>query len=187
MVTENKGTQQIESDRLILRRFKKTDATDMLRYWISIPDVQKNYGEPVYNSLVEVEVLLDKWITSYTNNDCYRWAIILKDSNINIGQIGFYKVNNRHRKLDVEYCIGKKFWKNGYATEALKSVIDYTFNNTMYNRIQAFHRSKNATSGLVLRKAGMKYEGTLRQSILHDNVFDDCLMYSILKEENSND
>jgi ribosomal-protein-alanine N-acetyltransferase len=50
-----------------------------------------------------------------------------------------------------------------------------------YNRIQAFHTKKNPASGKVLLKAGMKYEGTLRQSFLYD----DCIMYAILKEEYS--
>lgn len=183
MVIDNKGTQHIETERLILRRFKRSDSTDMLKYWISIAEVQENYGEPVYKTKVEINEVLDKWISSYDNYDFYRWAIILKDSKINIGQIAFYKVNSRNHKVDVEYCIGKEFWGNGYATEALKGVINDTFKNMSYNRIQAFHRSENKSSGRVLEKAGMKYEGTLRQNILHEDVFDDCLMYAILKEE----
>lgn len=183
MAIVNKGTQRIETERLVLRRFEMSDARDMLKYWISIPEVQENYGEPVYQTKAEVNEVLNKWISDYDNHDFYRWAIILKDSKNNIGQIAFYKVNSRHHKVDVEYCIGKDFWGNGYATEALRGVINYTFKNINYNRIQAFHRSKNKSSGRVLEKAGMKYEGTLKQYILHNNIFDDCLIYAILKEE----
>lgn len=179
----NLGTQPIETERLILRRFERSDVSDMIKNWISIPEVQNNYGEPVYETICQVNDLLDKWVYSYSNNEFYRWAIILKDLGINIGQIAFYKVNSKHHNADVEYCIGKAFWGQGYATEALLEVNRYAFEHMNYNRIQAFHRSKNNPSGRVLEKVGMKYEGTLKQYLLHNGEFDDCIMYAILKEE----
>ncbi|MDD4155391.1 MAG: GNAT family N-acetyltransferase [Candidatus Cloacimonetes bacterium] len=106
---------------------------------------------------------------------------MLKEANVNIGQISFYKVESKNEKLDVEYCISESYWGKGYATEALKAVVKYGFEYMNYNRIQAFHTKKNPASGKVLLKAGMKYEGTLRQSFLYD----DCIMYAILKEEYS--
>lgn len=38
---------------------------------------------------------------------------------------------------------------------------------------------------LILIKSGMQYEGTLRQYLLHNDSFDDCIMYAALKEEYS--
>lgn len=183
VIVNSIGTQLIETDRLILRRFMYSDLDDMLEHWISLTEVQKNYGEPVYTTIDETMNLLDKWISSYDKEDFYRWAIISKESGLNIGQIAFYKVNSKNQYVDVEYCIGKEYWGNGYATEALKGVINFVFNKMNFNRVQAFHRSKNITSGRVLEKAGMKYEGRLKQYVLHNGVFDDCIMYAILKEE----
>jgi len=42
---------------------------------------------------------------SYNNNEFYRWAIILKRTNENIGQIAFYLVDSKNQRADVEYCI----------------------------------------------------------------------------------
>lgn len=160
-----------------------SDADQMIRNWISNPDVQNNDGEPVYVSKQEVDTLLGKWIDKYQNDDFYKWAIELNDSHENIGQIAFYKVNKENFYLDVEYCVGKPYWGNGYATEALTAVIDYAFEKMEYNRVQAFHRSKNQPSGRVLEKAGMKIEGILRKFLFHNNNFDDCVLYAVLKEE----
>ena len=44
------GTQKIETQRLILRPFAEGDACDMLELWIADPDVQSEYGEPVYET-----------------------------------------------------------------------------------------------------------------------------------------
>jgi ribosomal-protein-alanine N-acetyltransferase len=179
----NIGTQCIETDRLILRKFKSIDAEDMIKNWISHPVVQNNYGEPIYTTTEEVSKVLENWISSYSNLEFYRWAIILKETNINIGQIAFYKVDSNNQNLDVEYCIGESYWGKGYATEALKAVMKYGFEKMYYNRIQAFHRRQNPSSGQVLIKSGMQYEGTLRQYLLHNDSFDDCIMYAALKEE----
>ena len=56
------GTQTIETERLILRKFKDGDVDDMYNNWASNPKVQLDYGEPVYSSKEEVMELLDKWI-----------------------------------------------------------------------------------------------------------------------------
>lgn len=43
---KHNGTQTIETERLILRKFAYTDADDMLKYWISDPLVQFVYAKP---------------------------------------------------------------------------------------------------------------------------------------------
>jgi ribosomal-protein-alanine N-acetyltransferase len=68
-------------------------------------------------------------------------------------------------------------------TEAVSAIIDYGFNNLNLNRIQAMHFSGNDASGRVLIKAGMTYEGTLRQYVGTGNINYDCLMYSMLRSD----
>jgi RimJ/RimL family protein N-acetyltransferase len=51
------------------------------------------------------------------------------------------------------------------------------------NRIQARHMTKNPASGRVMQKVGMKYEGTLRQSLFRWGKFEDAAIYSILQDE----
>ncbi|WP_407307684.1 GNAT family N-acetyltransferase [Desulfosporosinus sp. SB140] len=177
------GTQSINTQRLILRRFEITDTQSTFHNWISDPEVQNNYGEETCNTISDTRQKLEKWICLYNNKEFYRWAIILKETNENIGQIAFYLVDSKNHRADVEYCIGQSYQRNGYAPEALKAVIEYGFKNLCLNRVQAFHRSKNGSSGKVLRKAGMKCEGTLKQYLIHNDEFDDCIMYAIIRDE----
>lgn len=183
MLLNHTGTQTIETQRLILRRFKRVDTESVFKTWLSDPAVQNNYGEKACNTIVEAQQIIDTWVSQYPNNEFYRWAIILKGANKNIGQIAFYLVDSKNQRADAEYCIGQSYWGNGYATEALNALIEYAFRYIRLNRVQAFHRSKNAASGKVLEKAGMKYEGTLKQYLIHNNEFDDCIMYAAIRHE----
>lgn len=53
MIT-NIGTLQIETERLILRKFEYTDDENILKYWISDPEIQSMYAEPIYTTKQEV-------------------------------------------------------------------------------------------------------------------------------------
>lgn len=183
MILNHVGTKTIETQRLILRRFELSDTKSIFQNWIGDPKVQNNYGEIACNNFKEAEEVISKWISQYHNKEFYRWTIILRETSENIGQIAFYIVDNKNQRADVEYCIGQSYWGNGYAAEALKAVIDYAFKYVCFNRVQAFHRSKNASSGKVLLKAGMKYEGILRGYLIHKNEFNDCVMYAIIRNQ----
>lgn len=100
MIT-NIGTKTIETEQLVLRRFEYNDSGTMMKNWVADEKIQSMYSEPVYNTLDEVNALLDKYISSYAKEDYYRWAIIEKTSNECIGQIAYFLVDNKNhfRKL----------------------------------------------------------------------------------------
>ena len=107
-----------ETERLVCRPFEMTDAADMLRNWASDPDIQTEYGEPVYADMTQVRELLSVYIYPDGEKSHCRWAIIEKVSGENIGQIAFCKVWEDCSAAEIEYCIGKRFWGRGYAGEA---------------------------------------------------------------------
>lgn len=179
----NIGTMEIETERLILRRFRYTDDDDMLKYWISDPKIQSLYSEPVYRTKQEVKELLDKYIHSYEKNDFYRWAITLKKTDECIGQIAYFLVDNNNHFAEIEYCIGSLFQRKGFATEATKAVIQYGFDKMNLHKVQICHKSINLPSRKVIEKCGFTYEGTLRDFFYQDGKYIDRLYYSILRDE----
>lgn len=179
----NIGTKEIETERLILRKFTYNDADDMLKYWAGDPGVQLMYCEPVYSSKKEVKELLDKYISSYEKDDYYRWAVIVKDTNECIGQIAYFLVDNKNNFAEIEYCIGSNFQKKGFATEACKAVINYGFKNIHLHKVQICHNSINMPSKKVIEKCGFHYDGTLRDYFYINGQYVDRLYYSILENE----
>lgn len=177
------GTQTLESDRLILRQFEYSDNEDMLINWVGDPKIQSLISEPVYTTKEEVKELLDKWISSYPKQDYYRWAVIEKSSNICIGMIAIFLVDNKNYFCEIEYALGGKFHRKGYATEAVRLVLDFAFNQVNFHKVQVCHKEGNIASQGVIRKSNFTYEGTLRDYFYMDGKFVSRLYYSMLKEE----
>lgn len=176
------GTMQIETERLILRKFQYTDDENMLKYWISDPAIQSMYSEPVYTTPQEVKELLDKYIGAYEKDDYYRWAITFKETGECIGQISYFLVDSNNHFAEIEYCIGRCFQRKNLATEATKTVIQYGFDKMNLHKVQICHNSINIPSQKVIEKCGFVYEGTLRDFFYMDGQYVDRLYYSILKE-----
>ena len=157
------GTQTIETARLILRRFLPEDAAGMLQNWVADPRVQPEYGEPVFETPDAVQGLLQRYLAGYTEPDFYRWAIILRETGQNIGQIAFCRVWEDCGTAEIEYCIGADFWGHGYAGEALDAVIKWTFAQTGFTKLEAYHRAANPKSGRVLQKSVMHRTETVER------------------------
>ena len=157
------GTQKIETKRLVLRQFLQEDARDLLELWIADPNVQSEYGEPVYETMEAVQALLDQWIARYAQPSFYRWAMIEKESGRCVGQIAFCRVYEDCRAAEIEYCVSAQRWGKGYAGEALQAVIDYIFENTDFAWLEAYHREENEKSGRVLQKSSMTVTGNVER------------------------
>lgn len=149
-----KDTFYIVSDRLILRPFGEEDLPDMCA-WASDPAVQLAYGEPVYPDEEAVAGLLRAYLAAYADPDCFRWVILLRETGEGIGQIGFCRVYPEMHTAEIEYCIAAHQWGKGYAGEALFSVIRWTFDQTDFTKLEAYHRAENRRSGRVLEKSCM--------------------------------
>lgn len=68
-------------------------------------------------------------------------------------------------------------------TESLQAVMDYLFDEVGMNRIEARHDPNNPHSGAVMKKCGMKYEGTMRQGDRNNQGICDACLYALLAEE----
>lgn len=163
------------------RPFRYSDADDMLRNWAADPDIQTEYGEPVYTDIAQVNELLDQYISPAGEKSRYRWAIIEKASGENIGQIAFCKIWEDCLTAEVEYCIGKRFWGRGYAGEALSALIGYTFSNTPIEKLEAYHRAENTKSGRVLEKSDMHITKTVQRFVREGILPEGEICYCIEK------
>ena len=68
-------------------------------------------------------------------------------------------------------------------TEALKAVMDFLFDEVGLNRVAACHDPNNPASGRVMEKAGMKYEGILREAGKNNTGICDEVWHSMIRSE----
>ncbi len=69
------GTQRIETDRLILRRFRPEDAEDMFENWASDPEVTKFLTWPTHTGVDVTKMLLADWIPRYEDSGYFNWVM----------------------------------------------------------------------------------------------------------------
>lgn len=179
----HRGTEKIETKRLILRKFTMQDAEPMYKNWHSDSEVTKFLTWKPVENLDETKKLLEMWISSYKDDNFYQWTIELKEVSEPIGSITAGNINEDVEKITIGYAIGKKWWNCGIMTEALKAVIDFLFSKVHVNRIDSRHDPKNISSGRVMQKCGLKYEGTLRKNEVNNTGIVDSCIYSILRDE----
>jgi len=178
----HKGTQTIETERLILRRFCIEDAKAMYDNWANDERVTKFLTWEPHTSVDASRTLLEMWCEDYERTDNYNWVIIFEGQAI--GSVTVVRYNNRDEFAEIGYCIGFDYWGKGIMTEATKAVIDFLFREVGFNRISIEHAVKNPGSGKVAEKCGMKLEGTKREFFkAQSGEFLDINEYSILKSE----
>ncbi|MCL2096965.1 MAG: GNAT family N-acetyltransferase [Oscillospiraceae bacterium] len=178
------GTVEIQTERLLLRRFVLGDANEMFREWASHENVTRYLTWDKHSSVSETKTFLMQRLNDYESPDNYFWAIQLKDEGVLIGSISAAILNERSKFADAGYCLGERFWGNGYASEALRAVMDYMIYDVKINRIESVHSVNNPKSGRVMQKAGMIYEGRCRQNyITGSGKYQDSDLYALVKED----
>ena len=179
----HKGTQILETSRLILRRAIREDAEPMFRNWACDPEVTKFLTWPPHTNIGVTQTVLESWLAEYEKADYYQWIIVLKEIGEPIGSISVVRQNDAVEEAEIGYCIGSAWWHRGIMTEALSAVIEYLFTEVGINRIAARHDPNNPHSGGVMRKCGMVYEGTTRASDKNNQGICDAAHYAILRRD----
>ncbi len=180
---KNLGTVQIETSRLILRRFTLDDAKQMYDNYASDEKVTKYMTWQPHADIGVTKSLLREWVDAYEKDDYYNWAIVLKDKEELIGSIGATQVFGKIDAVSVGYCLASKYWHKGYTSEALAAIIEFLFDKVRVNRIEATHDVNNPNSGGVMRKCGMTKEGVLRKRGYNNTGICDVCIHSILASE----
>lgn len=172
----------LETGRLYLRPFTLADACE----------VQKMAGEREVAAMTYrlphpyPDGMAEEWIRGqealYRSGREVVFAVTLKPSGQLLGSIGL-TCKFEHERAEVGYWLGKPFWGQGYATEAVLAVLGYGFKQLGLRRIFAQVFDRNEASAKVLKKAGLRFEGHLRQHVKKWDRFEDIRIFSVLSDE----
>lgn len=178
------GTKTLETDRLILRKYELGDEIQIFKNLRSDLNTSQYVGWDTDKDINQTLEYVEKCIEE-ANNNGFHWVIQLKATNELIGDISVFEIMKKHSNCEIGYSFGSEFWGKGFATEALRKVIEYLLNECEFHLIEAKHKSSNPASGRVLDKVGMKKDAVLRQRRINKitKQINDLVIYSITKEE----
>lgn len=183
MINKNfKPFPKLETQRLVLRQIDNSDVTSLFEI-LSDPKVAEfDYFYPV-KSIEEAGKFIKRYTEEIEENEEITWGIVLKESNKLIGTCCLGDFEDGSRRTEIGYDIKQSEWGKGYATEAVKSVIEYGFNKMNLNRIEATITPGNDASVKVLSKLNFTQEGIVRERDLIKGKLEDGIIMSILKRE----
>lgn len=164
----------IETDRLILRTLKESDAGDIFVNINHDKDVLKYFIDRYVDCLEEMN--LGRTIEYCRQAKRYLLAIELKSSHKAVGIILQCSTQDHiFNSTEIGFAIGKAYWNQGYTSEAVKSFIRFLFSKGIH-KVFASHIIGNDASGKVMKKCGMTYEGRrIHELYYHDQCHDvDC-------------
>jgi RimJ/RimL family protein N-acetyltransferase len=166
----------LKTARLVLRPLVLADA----------PRVQELAGarEVALNTLLIPHPYPDGAAETWISKPSPELRFAIDDGEL-VGVIGL-RVSHDDDRAEIGYWIGVPYWGRGYASEAAAAVVRYGFEELGLNKIYAGYFSRNPASGAVLRKIGMRYEGTLRQHHKKWGEYVDVEFYAILRADFTN-
>ncbi|MCF7958579.1 MAG: GNAT family N-acetyltransferase [Phycisphaerae bacterium] len=174
---------QFETDRIIIRRYKPSDAEDlynvlkdkaMSRWTFALPHPYPQEAAVKYIRQTQSRWRLEKG---------YAFAVVHKETGKVIGNVGLNRVEQTHKCGEIGFCLGKKYWGQGLMTEAIERLLHFGFNKLKLHRIYGHTFQANTASKRVFEKTGFTLEGTMRQAVVRYKKRHDLLNYGILRGE----
>lgn len=140
----------IETKRLVLRGINEVDAEFIVK-WRSDPDVYKFFKFP---HKIDMEEHLAWYNTKYLSDENrFDWICIEKESKNRIGVFGLRKDNDR---VEISYLLSTESQHKGYASEVLKSLLEYVSGSLNVKQVIAEIHDKNKASIALVKKLGFK-------------------------------
>ena len=178
------GTKRLETERLILRKLELGDEIQVFNNWASDENTTLYVGWNPHTDINQTKEYIKECIEEEKEGK-FHWVVELKDTGELIGDIAVIEINKKHSNCEIGYSYGSKYWGKGYATEALRTVLEYLLNECEIYLVEAKHQKLNPASGRVMEKAGMKKDAVLRNRRINKitGQINDLIVYSIIKEE----
>lgn len=144
-----------ETKRLILRRYQKSDLTDLYEYLSDAAVVKYEPYKPM--TMNEVESNLE-WRMSTDE----MIAVELKSTHKMIGNV--YLGRREFESLEIGFAFNKEYWGMGYAKESCMELMALAFLKGIH-RIYAECDPKNPDSWNLLENLGFEREAHLKENI----------------------
>ena len=175
------GTQNIYTERLLLRKYNLGDVADIFENYATDERVTKFLSWEPYENIETLQHFVTSQVSGYCHT-VYNWVIEYEGRVI--GSISVIQTDEKNESCEIGYCIGYNFWNKGIMTEAVSAVLQYLLLKVGFRKVYAKHDVDNPASGIVMRKCNMLCEGKLREHYRrHDGTFSDSLIYGILQSE----
>lgn len=169
----------ISTQNYHLRWLQQNDAEQIQSLANDYEIAKSTLNLPYPYTLEHANSWINQTLINQRTGDVMNLAITAKFSGEILGVIGLI-IDHANKIGEAGYWIGKSSWNKGIATEALKALITYAFEELKLNKVHAKHFTDNPASGCVMQKSGMHLEGTFRFHVLRFEQIKHMHCYAII-------
>lgn len=167
--TEVHGTSELQTERLLLRRYRPEDADGLYEYFGKDPAMFRYSGWNPYATPEMARETVNRFVEKYGDRHFYGWVMDCED--VLAGTIGAY--DYKDDKIEVGMSVKRDCWGRGYAAEALKAVLNYLTEHEKISCVTAWCAPENTGSKKAMEKAGMQLVKTEKGGLaVGDKVYD---------------
>jgi RimJ/RimL family protein N-acetyltransferase len=183
MVSNPPAFTQLESERLILRRFTDADLVPFLAY-LNDPLVARYQTWESYSQQQAIAVIEEqKSLAPGIPGRAFTFALEMKETGALLGHVALTVQEKDHRQAEIGFTLAREYHGKGLAREGAARVLDYAFTELKLHRVFAITDCENDSSVALLSRLGMRREGHFIQNIWFKGKWGDEYLYAILREE----
>jgi RimJ/RimL family protein N-acetyltransferase len=175
----------IHTPRLRLRKPLIEDAHEVFRNYGNDPEVTRFLTWPTHRRVEDAFEAMLARLAHWEQGTEFSWSLTPPgDSGCVMGMISAVPDARRAWSWSLGYVLGRKWWDQGYTTEAVLAVTEQLFKHQGVLRVWAWVDEENYASTRVLEKAGFQREGILRCWSQHPQISAtprDCWVFSTLR------
>lgn len=175
------GLPVLKGRKLMLRELVKTDALSLLSM-LSSDEVGRFISPPPTTPLGFERFIAWAQRERVAGNQ-FTFGMVPEGCDHAIGLVQVRAVAPRFSVAEWGFAVGSPFWGTGMFFAAASMALDFTFQQTAVNRLEARAVVQNGRGNGALRKLGAVQEGVLRGSLLKDGRYLDQIMWSILSQD----
>jgi RimJ/RimL family protein N-acetyltransferase len=175
----------LETERLILRKFKESDAEIFFNYRTK-PEVVLYQGEGWVDYKIEQAVEFVKKQMNFEPgipNTWFQIAIELKSTGNIVGDLAIHTLPEDINQVEIGFTLNPIYQNKGFGIEAVKCLLGYIFNVMNKHRVIAIADVRNNSSIKLLQKIGLRREGHFIKSAWNKSEYTDEYLFAMLKEE----
>ncbi|XMB85245.1 GNAT family N-acetyltransferase [Mycoplasmatota bacterium WC44] len=172
---------EIKSERLIMRQFNEKDYEFFLK--LEQNEFYIKYEKDGIPTDEQTREKFDKILENNNSDLNYRFLITNIENNKPLGTVLIWCIDEKIKEWEIGWGLCLEHTGKGVVTEAARRLLDFGFEELKAHRITANCNAENIASENVMKRLGMKKEGTLRDTRVLKGKWYDSSYYSILENE----
>jgi RimJ/RimL family protein N-acetyltransferase len=174
---------RIESERLILRRFRDSDLAPFVAYR-NDPEVARyqswdSFDEPEARAFIREMASVQPGVLG----EWFQFAVEPKETEGLVGDCALQVDGQEPYRAELGFTLAQEHQGKGFASEAVSRLLDYAFESLELHRIFAIADCRNKPSWMLLERVGLRQEGHFLENTWFKGEWSDEYLYAVLKDE----